>query len=135
MTTKRTAHKPVSESDRDDSESSDDTSAAFTEPRRISEAGLISAKNDFFGNSVRAAVVADLSRLTPRLDKPDAALMALALTLAETLDGGAGMATAAVARELRATLAALTPEVKADDDGFAALIDQLRAPMGNAPTA
>jgi hypothetical protein len=61
--------------------------------------------------------------------------MALALTLAETLDGGAGMATAAVARELRATLAALTPEVKLDDDGFAALIAQLRAPMGDAPTA
>jgi len=84
---------------------------------------------------VRAAVAADLSRLTPRLDKPDAALMALALTLAETLDGGAGMATAAVARELRATLAALTPEAKVDDDGFAALIEQLRAPVGDASTA
>jgi hypothetical protein len=80
-------------------------------------------------------VAADLSRLTPRLDKPDAALMALALTLAETLDGGAGMATAAVARELRATLAALTPEAKVDDDGFAALIEQLRAPVGDASTA
>ena len=111
------------------------TSAAATAPRRVSVAGLISAHIADLGNSVRAAVAADLSRLTPRLDKPDAALMALALTLAETLDSGAGMATAAVARELRATLAALTPEAKVDEDGFAALIEQLRAPVGDASTA
>ena len=83
---------------------------------------------------VSAAVAADIARLTPRLDQPDASLMALALTLARALDDGAGMATAAVARELRATLAALTPEEHHDDDGFAALIDQLRAPMGDAAT-
>jgi hypothetical protein len=86
--------------------------------------------------TVLAAVDADLARLTPRLDKPDAALMALARTLAQTLDDGAGMATAAVSKELRATLAALTPEDGKDDDGgFAALLDQLRAPMGDAATA
>ena len=83
---------------------------------------------------VSAAVAADIARLTPRLDHPDASLMALALTLARTLDDGAGMATAAVARELRATLADLTPEEHHDDDGFAALIEQLRAPMGDTAT-
>ena len=49
------------------------------------------------------------------------ALGQLALTLAETLDNGAGMATAAVSRELRATLAtltAMTPKGDEDDDIF-----------------
>jgi hypothetical protein len=42
------------------------------------------------------------------LDKRGEALAGLALTLAAFLDEGAGMATAAVARELRATVEALT---------------------------
>jgi len=84
--------------------------------------------------TVLSAVDEDLARLTPRLDRPDVALMALARTLAQTLDEGAGMATAAVSKELRATLAALTPEGTSDaDGGFAALLDQLRAPMVDAP--
>lgn len=40
------------------------------------------------------------------LDTHDEALGRLALTLADALDDGAGMATAAVSKELRATLAA-----------------------------
>jgi hypothetical protein len=51
------------------------------------------------------------------LDTHDEALGRLALTLADALDAGAGMATAAVSKELRATLAALTrKEVDPDAD-------------------
>ena len=51
------------------------------------------------------------------LDTHDEALGRLALTLADALDEGAGMATAAVSKELRATLAALTrKEVDPDAD-------------------
>lgn len=51
------------------------------------------------------------------LDTHDEALGMLALTLADALDEGAGMATAAVSKELRATLAALTTkEVDPDKD-------------------
>ena len=58
------------------------------------------------------------------------ALVAIALTLAWKLDEGAGMATAAVASELRATLDQILPEVEADDelDGFLA---GLRSPVDN----
>jgi hypothetical protein len=50
-------------------------------------------------------------------DTLDEALGTLALTLASALDEGAGMATAAVSKELRATLAALTrKETDVDDD-------------------
>lgn len=53
----------------------------------------------------------------------DEALGRLALTLAQALDDGAGMATAAVSKELRATLAALTRkevDPNADDPIFGA---------------
>lgn len=51
------------------------------------------------------------------VDTVDEALGQLALTLAKALDEGAGMATAAVSKELRATLAALTAkEVVSDDE-------------------
>ena len=50
------------------------------------------------------------------LDTHDEALGRLALTLAQELDDGAGMATAAVSKELRAVLAALTAkEVDPDE--------------------
>jgi hypothetical protein len=49
------------------------------------------------------------------VDTHDAALGQLALTLADALDEGAGMATAAVSKELRATLAALTRKEVIDD--------------------
>lgn len=59
------------------------------------------------------------------------ALVATALTLARKLDEGAGLATAAVARELRATLDALTKGGDDDDDdGFADLVAGLRSPVG-----
>ncbi len=51
---------------------------------------------------------ATLRRLQ-ELDEADSPLGAIALMLAQTLDAGAGMATAAVAKELRATLKELTP--------------------------
>lgn len=50
----------------------------------------------------------------------------LAVTLAITLDGDAGMATAAVSRELRATLTELESR-ETTDDGFERLIAELSA--------
>ncbi len=47
----------------------------------------------------------------------------VALTLAITLDAGAGLSTAAVARELRATLKELTP--RDGGDAFQRLMDEL----------
>lgn len=55
-------------------------------------------------------------RTATALDTRDEALGQLALTLARQLDEGAGMATAAVARELRATLAELTRDRDDGDD-------------------
>jgi len=61
-------------------------------------------------------------------------LAAAALVLAAKLDGDAGLATAAVARELRATLGALTASGRDEgDDGFAALVAGLSAPVEHAP--
>lgn len=50
-----------------------------------------------------------------------------AFALAAQLDAGAGMATAAVARELRATLAEMT-KGRTDDDATAAFIATLATP-------
>ena len=62
------------------------------------------------------------------------ALSASALVLARTLDEGAGMAAAAVARELRATLAALTEGGQGGDaDPLAELTALLSAPVQHAP--
>lgn len=47
------------------------------------------------------------------------ALAEVALTLASGLDAGAGMAAAAMAKELRATLAELGGDDADDDDAFA----------------
>lgn len=55
----------------------------------------------------------------------------LAIVLAVTLDAGAGMATAAVSRELRATLTELESRDGGDTDGFADLLRQLSAPVVN----
>lgn len=63
-----------------------------------------------------------------------ASLVATALTLARKLDEGAGLATAAVARELRATLDVLTKgAADDDDDGFAALVAGLSTAVGDNP--
>ena len=57
------------------------------------------------------------------------ALSAVAVVLAKALDEGAGLATAAVARELRATLAVLTSAGGGDDDGCEAIVAGLSAPV------
>lgn len=56
----------------------------------------------------------------------------LAITLAKALDNDAGMATAAVSRELRATLAELEGRDGRENDELAKLISELSAPMGDA---
>lgn len=53
----------------------------------------------------------------------------LAVVLAKTLDGDAGMATAAVSRELRATLTELESRDGGNTDEFTDLLRQLSAPM------
>lgn len=61
-------------------------------------------------------------------------LAASALVLARTLDGDAGLATAAVARELRATLTALTTSGSDEgDDDFATIVASLSAPVADTP--
>lgn len=58
------------------------------------------------------------------------ALARLAVTLAQTLDGDAGMATAAVSRELRATLADLEGRHGgSDNDELTSFLAQLSAPV------
>ena len=62
-----------------------------------------------------------------------AGLRATALRLARTLDGDAGIATAAVARELRATLEALiVKEPEGDNDALAELISRMSSPIQHA---
>jgi hypothetical protein len=53
-----------------------------------------------------------------------------AFNLARKLDNDAGMATAAVARELRETLRVLQ-EASGDDDGTGELVSELSPPMGH----
>jgi hypothetical protein len=84
------------------------------------------------GGPVTAAVVTDLGEM--QLSGPvSGALAATAVTLAVALDAGAGLATAAVARELRATLQALAGSQGGDDDDTKALLDQLSAPVFDGP--
>jgi hypothetical protein len=74
----------------------------------------------------RAAVLATLARLEtdPTID----ARAQLALTLADQLDAGAGMATAAVSKELRATLRELE-EAGGDDDEFDRFLAGMSGPV------
>lgn len=60
-----------------------------------------------------------------------AGLAESALTLAKALDDGAGLATAAVARELRATLTMLAKGTASDSNGdaVAELVARLGTPM------
>lgn len=60
------------------------------------------------------------------------ALAASALGLAVVLDEGAGLATAAVSRELRATLTALAEGGSDSADDVAGLLAVLSAPVGDA---
>ena len=59
------------------------------------------------------------------------ALAETAYTLARALDEGAGLATAAVARELRATLEALSRSGDDGDSAVARLLAELSAPVVN----
>ena len=74
----------------------------------------------------RAAVLATLARLEadPTID----ARAQLALTLADQLDAGAGMATAAVSKELRATLRELE-EAGGDDVEFDRFLAGMSGPV------
>ena len=60
------------------------------------------------------------------------ALGRLAVTLAKALDADAGMATAAISRELRATLAELEGRNGDTDDGLSRLLADLSAPVVDA---
>lgn len=83
--------------------------------------------------SVEVAVRNTLDGL-PELTPAHVALVSLALTLARKLDEGAGLATAAVGRELRATLDVLTKGDGDDsDDEFAGFIASLSSPLGQPP--
>jgi hypothetical protein len=77
--------------------------------------------------SVEAAVRATLDE-APEISVAHRALAATALTLARKLDDGAGMATAAVAKELRATLDAILKEAGNDDDGLDGFVNGLGLP-------
>lgn len=67
----------------------------------------------------------------PETSPAHAALVATALTLARKLDDGAGLATAAVARELRSVLDVLTKTEGGDDDDLNAFVSGLSSPLGN----
>jgi hypothetical protein len=77
--------------------------------------------------SVEDAVRATLDDV-PEVSVAHRALVATALTLARKLDDGAGMATAAVAKELRATLDAILKEASDDDDGLDNFVNGLGLP-------
>ena len=82
--------------------------------------------------SVEDAVRESLADL-PEVAPAHVALVATALTLARKLDEGAGLATAAVARELRCVLDVLTKTEGDDDDELSDFVSRLSAPVGNAP--
>ncbi len=77
------------------------------------------------GAPVSSAVAQATLRQLQSLGEAHSPLGQVALTLARTLDEGAGMATAAVAREFRATLKELTP--RDGGDAFQKLMDELSA--------
>lgn len=80
--------------------------------------------------SVEAAVRTSVDGL-PEVSPAHAALVATALTLARKLDEGAGLATAAVARELRSVLDVLTKQEVAEDDEFSGFVASLSTAVGH----
>src|SRR4051812_9308096 len=84
--------------------------------------------------SVEAAVRENVAG-APQNSPAHVALVATAITLARKLDEGAGMATAAVAKELRATLDAILRGADEEDDGLDNFVNGLGlpSPMGNSP--
>lgn len=83
--------------------------------------------------SVELAVRESLAD-APEVLVEHAILVATALTLARKLDEGAGLATAAVARELRCTVEAITKAGQVDDDSLDDFVNGLGmpAPMGQS---
>jgi len=77
---------------------------------------------------VAAAVSALVASLDLDGDLPRLALAELAMTLAHGLDAGAGMAAAAMVKEMRATLADLGGDDADDDDAFTEWERQLANP-------
>ena len=77
----------------------------------------------------RAAVLSTLGQL--EADPKSEARAQLALTLADALDAGAGMATAAISKELRAVLRELE-EGHGGDDELAGFLAGLSAEVGNS---
>lgn len=75
------------------------------------------------------AVRSSLKRI--EISVQDDALGRLAVTLAQALDGDAGMATAAISRELRATLNELESRNGEDTDDFSQFLRELSAPVVN----
>lgn len=85
-----------------------------------------------FQGPLEEAVRGDIDALG--LVSPTARSMAeLSYNLARKLDGGAGMATAAVAKELRETLTEMAKEAE-DDDG-SALLARLSTPVGDTASS
>ncbi len=83
--------------------------------------------------SVESAVRESLGG-APEVLIEHAVLVATALTLARKLDEGAGLATAAVARELRCTVEAITKAGQVNDDELDDFVTGLGvpAPLGNS---
>lgn len=74
------------------------------------------------------SVVDVAERVSPAHD----ALVAISIALAQKLDEGAGMATAAVAAELRATLTELLAK-EGEDDEYDEFLAKLQSPVGHTP--
>lgn len=70
-----------------------------------------------------------LETILGAIPSPDPALVALARTLAAELDAGAGMATAAVSKEYRATLTQLRAVDDGGDDLLNSWLADLSAPL------
>jgi hypothetical protein len=81
------------------------------------------------GGACEQATRAEIAALTGPVSP---ALAATAVHLARHLDHGAGLATAATARELRATILALTVG-GGEDDGTKELLERLSAPVFHGP--
>jgi len=71
----------------------------------------------------------------PKVHAAHDALAASSLELARALDAGAGLSTAAIARELRATLTVLAEGANDSNDVIAELVAQLSAPVGDVQAA
>ena len=83
-----------------------------------------------------ASVESATERRLQELDELDSPLGQTALTLARALDDGAGMAAAAISKELRATLKELTPRDGGDPfaEFMASLSSEVRDPAAPGET-